>query len=96
MDRGAWQATVHGITESDMTEEHTRTHTQEECGVLVPQSGTEPKPPVLEAWSLNYWTARKSLPQRQFFFTSVLSTEGDSSSETTPARTSFTQQTTVK
>ena len=26
MNRGAWQATVHGVTESDMTE-HTYTHT---------------------------------------------------------------------
>ena len=26
MDRGAWQATVHGITESDMTEHNTAIH----------------------------------------------------------------------
>ena len=34
-DRGAWQATVHGVTESDTTEatEHARmhSHTQERC-----------------------------------------------------------------
>ena len=34
MDRGAWQATVHGVTESDMTEateqtQHMITHLQE-------------------------------------------------------------------
>ena len=68
MDRGAWQATVHGIAKSGArlsdSHTHTHTHTQQECGILVPQSGTEPEPPVLEAWSLNYWTARKSLLQR--------------------------------
>ena len=26
MDRGTWQATVHGVTESDMTEQLTHTH----------------------------------------------------------------------
>ena len=26
-DRGAWQATVHGMAESDTTEQHTHTHT---------------------------------------------------------------------
>ena len=26
MDRGAWQATVHRVTESDMTKSHTYTH----------------------------------------------------------------------
>ena len=26
-DRGAWRATVHGVTESDMTEAHMHTHT---------------------------------------------------------------------
>ena len=29
------------------------------CGILVPQSGIEPLPPALEAWSLNHWTIRK-------------------------------------
>ena len=29
------------------------------CGILVPQSGIEPLPPALEAWSLNHWTVRK-------------------------------------
>ena len=29
------------------------------CGFLAPQSGIQPVPPVLEARSLNHWTARK-------------------------------------
>ena len=28
MDRGAWQSTVHGVEESDMTEQLTHTHIQ--------------------------------------------------------------------
>ena len=31
------------------------------CGILVPQAGTESKPPALEAWGLNSWTAREDL-----------------------------------
>ena len=30
----------------------------EAYGILVPQPGTEPTPPALDAWSLNHWTAR--------------------------------------
>ena len=26
---------------------------------LVPQSGVEPRPPALEAWSLTHWTTRE-------------------------------------
>ena len=29
------------------------------CGILVPRPGIEPKPPALEVWSLNHWTARE-------------------------------------
>ena len=29
------------------------------CGILVPQSGIEPVPPALGAWSLNHLTARE-------------------------------------
>ena len=29
------------------------------CGTLVPQSGIEPAPPALEAWSLHHWTTSK-------------------------------------
>ena len=29
------------------------------CGILVPQPGIEPVPPVVEAWSPNHWTARE-------------------------------------
>ena len=29
------------------------------CGILVPQPGIETTPPVVEARSLNHWTARE-------------------------------------
>ena len=29
------------------------------CGILVPQPGIRPTPPVMEAWNLNNWTARE-------------------------------------
>ena len=31
------------------------------CGILLPWPGIEPVAPAVEAWSLNHWTARKSL-----------------------------------
>ena len=47
IDRGAWSATVHGVTKSrtqlsDFTIYMT-------CRILVPQPGIEPEPPALEA-----------------------------------------------
>ena len=33
------------------------------CRVLVPQPQIEPKPPTVEAWSLNHWTTRE-VPKR--------------------------------
>ena len=33
------------------------------CGILVPRPGIEPRPPTVEAWSPNHWTARE-LPTR--------------------------------
>ena len=35
-------------------------------GILVPQSGIEPVPPEVEAWSPNYWTAREA-PKKLYF-----------------------------
>ena len=40
MDRGAWRATVGGVTESDMTEGHTHTHTHtQDCWECVQSTG---------------------------------------------------------
>ena len=37
---------------------------------LSSQSGIEPVPPALGAWSLNHWTTRE-VPSHTFFFTYV-------------------------
>ena len=29
------------------------------CGILVPQLGIEPRPPAVEVWSSNHWTAKE-------------------------------------
>ena len=36
------------------------------CWISVPPPGIEPMAPVLETWSLNYWTARE-VPIEDFF-----------------------------
>ena len=36
------------------------------CGILVPRPGIEPRPPAVEAWSLNHWTARE-VPHTPYF-----------------------------
>ena len=41
-------------------------------GILVPWLGIEPAPPSVEAWSPNYWTARK-VPQQTFICTFYMS-----------------------
>ena len=52
------------------------------CGILVPQPGTEPVFPAVEAWSPNHWTAREfpwlvplsvtSSPSQPLFLPSVV------------------------
>ena len=37
-------------------------------GILVPQTGIEPKPPALEAQSLNHWTTREVPLLRIFMY----------------------------
>ena len=48
------------------------------CGILVPQTGIEPRTPAMETWSLNHWTAREVLclgtfePSWAYLFTETL------------------------
>ena len=47
MDRGAWQATVHGVAKS--RKRPSDQHTHEACGILVPQPGNQPGPLAVKA-----------------------------------------------
>ena len=54
-NRGAWWATVHGVTESDMMEV---TNTFILMQNLVSWPGIKPQTPALGAQSLSHWTTR--------------------------------------
>ena len=45
------------------------------CGILVPQLGIEPTPPVLEVQSLNHWTARE-VPMPTFSMGKLINNSG--------------------
>ena len=70
MDREAWRAAVHGVKESDMTEQ--LNNSQVEDAVLfpkqgsdspnrdqIPQTGIKFMTPAVEPCRLNHWTARE-------------------------------------
>ena len=53
VDRGAWQATVHGVTESDTTDRRTHTQTAPYCLSLDPNSETlQPTQPLRSTISM--------------------------------------------
>ena len=54
-----------GHKESDTTE--VAEHPGTARGELVPRAGTEPRPPALEARSLNHWTPRE-VPEKPGFY----------------------------
>ena len=58
VDRGAWRATVHGVTKSQTRLSDKAQHSIA-CRILVPLPGIEPMFPAVEAWNPNYWTARE-------------------------------------
>ena len=75
MDRGAWQATVHGVAKSQtrlrdftfflcaLNKKYVHffftSVCHMACGILVLQPGVKPMPPAVEAWSFNPWTTRE-------------------------------------
>ena len=75
MDRGAWQATVHGVAKSQtrlrdftfflcaLNKKYVHfffpSVCHMACGILVLQPGVKPMPPAVEAWSVNPWTTRE-------------------------------------
>ena len=73
MDRGAWWATVHGVTKSKTHLKWLSTHAlivlfihlfvygHVAGGILGPPPGIKSFPRAVEVWSLNHWTARKVL-----------------------------------
>ena len=68
MDREAWRAAVHGVTESRTQKSDRTEHGIFSCGMwdLVSWAGVEPRPPALGAQSLSHWTTEKSLLQPKF------------------------------
>ena len=42
------------------------------CGILVPQPGIEPTPPVLEVLSLNHWATREVPKKAPFLMQTLL------------------------
>ena len=58
MDRGAWWATVHGVTKSQTWLSDWHFH-------FTPWPRIEPRPPALGAWILSHWATRE-VPHHPF------------------------------